>query len=144
MKLHCLIIEDEPPAQEKLAGFIQEVPFLALRQVFASAVSVPEYLREHTVDLLFLDIQLGLLNGMDFLASLSAPPKVIITTAYATYALKGYELNVADYLLKPYSFERFYQAVTKVYQAFDVPQKSEETYLFVKTEHRLERISHLP
>lgn len=142
MKLRCLLIEDEPPAQEKLAGFIGEVPFLELQQVFASAVSVPAYLREHTVDLLFLDIQLGLLNGMDFLASLSAPPKVIITTAYASYALRGYELSVADYLLKPYSFERFYQAVTKVYQTFTVVPKPEESYLFVRTENRLEKISH--
>ena len=142
MNLRCLLIEDEPPAQEKLADFIGQVPFLELQRVFASAIGVPEYLREHPVDLLFLDIQLGLLNGMDFLTCLTAPPKVIITTAYATHALKGYELGVADYLLKPYSFERFYQAVTKVYQAYEVAQTAEETYLFVRTENRLEKISH--
>jgi DNA-binding LytR/AlgR family response regulator len=141
MKLHCLIIEDEPPAQEKLKDFIEQIPFLQLEEVFASAISVPQYLKEHTIDLLFLDIQLGLLNGLEFLASLSAPPKVIITTAYASYALKGYELNVADYLLKPYSFERFYQAVTKVYESFNTDSQKEEPYLFVKTEHRLEKIS---
>jgi DNA-binding LytR/AlgR family response regulator len=141
MKLHCLVIEDEPPAQEKLIGFIEQIPFLQLEGVFASAISVPHFLKQHTIDLIFLDIQLGLLNGLEFLTSLSAPPKVIITTAYASYALKGYELSVADYLLKPYSFERFYQAVTKVYESVNTDSQKEAPYLFVKTEHRLEKIS---
>lgn len=142
MRLDCIIIEDEPPAQEKLASFIAEVPFLSLQQVFGSALNVPAYLGEHPVDLLFLDIQLGLLSGLDFLTTLVSPPKVIVTTAYASHALRGYELGVADYLLKPYSFERFYQAVSKVYQSNSVAQRPVDTYLFVKTEHRLEKINY--
>lgn len=142
MHLQCIIIEDEPPAQEKLASFIAEVPFLSLQQVFGSALNVPTYLGKHPVDLLFLDIQLGLLSGLDFLTTLVSPPKVIVTTAYASHALRGYELGVADYLLKPYSFERFYQAVSKVYQSTSATHRPVDTYLFVKTEHRLEKINY--
>ena len=141
MKMRCFVIEDEPPAQQKLADFIEQVPFLELAGMFSSAIDAQIHVKNDQVDLLFLDIQLGLLNGMDFLALLSNPPKVIITTAYADYALQGYELSVNDYLLKPYSFERFYQAVTKVYQNFEVTPTRENAYLFVKSEHRLEKIN---
>lgn len=140
MKLSCIIIEDEPPAQEKLADFIKEIDFLELKQTFGSAINVATYLKENKIDLLFLDIQLGIFSGLDFLASLEHAPLVILTTAHADYAIKSYEFNVIDYLLKPYSFQRFHQAVHKVYQFMDNHPESQADYIFVKTEYRIEKI----
>jgi DNA-binding LytR/AlgR family response regulator len=142
MKLNCIVIEDEPPAQEKLAGFIKEIDFLELKQTFGSAINVSNYIKENSIDLLFLDVQLGIFSGLDFLASLNQSPLVILTTAHADYAIKSYEYNVIDYLLKPYSFQRFHQAVNKAYQ-FSLGNGEAETetaYIFVKTEYRIEKI----
>lgn len=140
MKLSCIIIEDEPPAQEKLADFINEIDFLDLKQTFGSAINVAAYLKETKIDLLFLDIQLGILSGLDFLASLDQSPAVILTTAHADYAIKSYEFNVIDYLLKPYSFQRFYQAVNKALQHANSKDEESTDYIFVKTEYRIEKI----
>jgi DNA-binding LytR/AlgR family response regulator len=142
MKLNCIVIEDEPPAQEKLAGFIKEIDFLELKQIFGSAINVANYIKENSIDLLFLDVQLGIFSGLDLLASLNQSPLVILTTAHADYAIKSYEYNVIDYLLKPYSFQRFHQAVNKAYQ-FSLGNGEAETeaaYIFVKTEYRIEKI----
>jgi two-component system, LytTR family, response regulator len=113
-KLKCIIVEDEPLARQILEGYISRVPSLELAGSFEDAIVAMEHLREHDVDLLFLDIHLPELKGIAFLKTLAHPPAVIITTAYHEYAIEGYELNVVDYLLKPFEFERFLTAVNKV------------------------------
>ena len=113
-KIHCIIVEDEPLAAKVLSEYIAEVPFLELQGTFKDAILATDYLRNHTVDLIFLDIHLPKLKGMAFLKTLTRPPAVIITTAYHQYAVEGFNLNVTDYLLKPFEFERFLIAVNKV------------------------------
>jgi DNA-binding LytR/AlgR family response regulator len=113
-KIKCIIVEDEPLAAKVLADYIGQVPFLALQGQFKDAILATEYLREHTTDLIFLDIHLPRLKGMAFLKTLTHSPSVIITTAYHQYAVEGFNLNVTDYLLKPIEFERFLVAVNKV------------------------------
>jgi two-component system, LytTR family, response regulator len=113
-KLRCIIVEDEPLAAKVLADYVSQVPFLELKGTFKDAILATEYLRSNTVDLMFLDIHLPKLKGMAFLKTLADPPEVIITTAYHQYAVEGFELNVTDYLLKPFEFERFLVAVNKV------------------------------
>ena len=113
-KIRCIIIEDEPLAVKVLTDYISQVPFLDLQGSFKDAILATEYLRENSVDLIFLDIHLPKLKGMAFLKTLSHPPGIIITTAYHQYAVEGFNLNVTDYLLKPFEFERFLIAVTKV------------------------------
>ena len=113
-KLNCIIIEDEPLAVKILSDYISEVPFLTLQATFKDAILATEYLHDRTPDLIFLDIHLPKLKGMAFLKTLSHPPAVIITTAYHQYAVEGFNLNVTDYLLKPFEFERFLVAVNKV------------------------------
>jgi len=113
-KIACIIVEDEPLAAKVLSDYIAEVPFLELKGTFKDAIVATEYLRDHVVDLIFLDIHLPKLKGMAFLKTLVHPPAVIITTAYHQYAVEGFNLNVTDYLLKPFEFERFLAAVTKV------------------------------
>ena len=113
-KIKCIVIEDEPLAAKVLTDYIAEVPFLELQRTFKDAILAAEYLREHTIDLMFLDIHLPKLKGMPFLKTLTNPPAVIVTTAYHQYAIEGYDLNVTDYLLKPFEFERFLVAVNKV------------------------------
>lgn len=113
-KIRCIIIEDEPLAAKILTDYIVEVPFLELKETFKDAIVATDYLRGHAVDLIFLDIHLPKLKGMAFLKTLTNAPDVIITTAYHQYAVEGFDLNVTDYLLKPFAFERFLAAVTKV------------------------------
>lgn len=113
-KIKCIIIEDEPLAVKILTDYILQVPFLELQSTFKNAILATEYLRENSTNLIFLDIHLPRLKGMAFLKTLSYPPAVIITTAYNQYAVEGFDLNVTDYLLKPFSFERFLIAVGKV------------------------------
>lgn len=113
-KITCIIIEDEPLAVKILSDYIAQVPFLELRATFKDAILATDFLRQHSTDLIFLDIHLPKLKGMDFLKTLASPPAVIITTAYHQYAIEGFNLNVADYLLKPFGFERFLTAVNKI------------------------------
>ncbi|RFS17769.1 LytTR family DNA-binding domain-containing protein [Emticicia sp. C21] len=113
-RLNCIIIEDEPLAVKILTDYIAEIPSLSLQATFKDAILATEYLHEHTPDLIFLDIHLPKLKGMAFLKTLTDPPAVIITTAYHQYAVEGFNLNVTDYLLKPFEFERFLVAVNKV------------------------------
>ncbi len=112
--ISCIIIEDQPPAQRILKKYIGDVNKLDLKGTFGDALAALEFLKTNPVDLLFLDIHLPKLPGIDFLKILSQRPKVILTTAFPDYALQGYELDVIDYLLKPFSFERFFKAVSKV------------------------------
>jgi two-component system, LytTR family, response regulator len=113
-KIKCIIVEDEPLAVKILADYISQVPFLDLKASFKDAILATEWLRENSVDLIFLDIHLPKLKGLAFLKTISNPPSVIITTAYHQYAVEGFNLSVTDYLLKPFEFERFLIAVNKV------------------------------
>jgi two-component system, LytTR family, response regulator len=114
-KIKCIIIEDEPLAVKVLSEYIAQTPFLQLDATFRDALLATDYLRRSATDLIFLDIHLPKLKGMAFLKTLSNPPAIIITTAYHQYAVEGFNLNVTDYLLKPFEFERFLTAVTKVH-----------------------------
>lgn len=113
-KIKCIIIEDEPLAIKILSDYIFQVPFLELQATFKNALLATEYLRENSTELIFLDIHLPKLKGMAFLKTLGNRPAVIVTTAYHQYAVEGFDLNVTDYLLKPFAFERFLVAVGKV------------------------------
>jgi len=127
-KIKCIVIEDEPLAVKVLLDYILQVPFLELQATFKNALLATEYLRENSIELIFLDIHLPKLKGMAFLKTLSHPPAVIITTAYHQYAVEGFDLNVTDYLLKPFAFERFLVAVGKVKTAQnEIPKANEIT-----------------
>jgi two-component system, LytTR family, response regulator len=136
----CIIVEDEPLAAKVLSDYIGQVPFLKLKGTFKDAILATEYLRDNTVDLIFLDIHLPKLKGMAFLKTLSHPPAIIITTAYHQYAVEGFNLNVTDYLLKPFEFERFLVAVNKVKSA--QPEKTNiesfetKEYLFLNVQKK--------
>ena len=119
-KIRCLIIDDEPPAREILKQHIEGVEALVLIGSCNNAVEAISFLKEHPVDLLFLDIQMPQLLGTNFIRTLKNPPKVIFTTAYRDYAIEGFELDAVDYILKPISFERFLKAVNKVIQVSTV------------------------
>lgn len=141
MKINCIAIEDEPLALKKIKEFIEQVDYLNLLEGFNNAVDAIGYLKKNAVDLIFLDIRMKKLSGMQFLESLQNKPKVIIASAYDEYALKGYELDVTDYLLKPFTFERFLKSVDKVYnQLSEIASKNSNDYIFVKTEYRIEKI----
>lgn len=141
MKISCIIVEDEPLARERTASYIQKLGFLQLLASFDSATDALAFLKTNRVDLIFLDINLGELSGIQLLERASINSHVIITTAYQEYALKGYELNVTDYLLKPYTFERFVQAVDKVHTNLLKEKRPEDRkFIFIKTEYRLEKI----
>jgi len=133
-KIRCIIIEDEPLAVKVLSDYISQVPYLDLQATFKDAILATDYLRHTTPDLIFLDIHLPKLKGMSFLKTLSNAPAVIITTAYHQYAVEGFNLNVTDYLLKPFDFERFLVAVTKVrtvHTQRQIPVDNQETRDFV-------------
>jgi len=140
-KYTCIIIEDEPLALEKTRGFVNKVPFLNLSATFDNALTGLTYLNNNKVDLLFLDINMDELSGIELLESSKITSQVIITTAYQEYALKGYELQITDYLLKPFTFNRFLQAVNKAQENLShrIADKQLD-FIFVKTENRLEKI----
>ncbi|MGB4850297.1 MAG: LytTR family DNA-binding domain-containing protein [Saprospiraceae bacterium] len=140
-KYTCIIIEDEPLALEKTKDFVNKVPFLQLSETFDNALTGLAYLNANKVDILFLDINMDELSGIELLESSKINSQVILTTAYQEYALKGFELQITDYLLKPFSFNRFLQAVNKAqdniaHRTADAPPE----FIFVKTENRLEKI----
>lgn len=112
--IRCIIIEDQPPAQRVLKKYIADMGTLELKGTFADALQAMEFLKTVGVDLIFLDIHLPKISGIHFLKMLSEKPQVILTTAFPDYALESYEYDVTDYLLKPFSFERFVQAISKV------------------------------
>lgn len=113
-KYNCIIVEDEPLAAEVLRDYIDQIPFLNLVQTCSDAIYAMEALKAFKVDVMFLDIHLPKLKGLDFIKTIKEPPQAIITSAYGNYALDGYELNVVDYLLKPVEFNRFLMAVNKL------------------------------
>lgn len=146
MKMRCLLVDDEPIALDVLTAYVGQLTVLELAGRCQSAVEAFGVLQIQPVDLLFLDIQMPRLSGLELLRTLPHPPKTIIVSAYREYALDGYELNVVDYLLKPVSFERFVRAVGKaganqVTQPSAVhPATDEEPFLFVRQDRRLVRI----
>ena len=138
----CVIIEDEPLAMEKVERFVEKTPFLKLIGTFDNALEGLTFLKSNQVNLLFLDINMDELTGIDLLKSSQLNCEVIITTAYSEYALTGYELNVTDYLLKPFSYERFLQAVNKIHDKKSVySNEINSKYIFVKTENRLVKVN---
>src|SRR5260221_6426462 len=124
-KIKCMIIEDEPLAVKILVDYIRQTPFLELQGTFKDAILATDYLRHNNTELIVLDIHLPKLKGMACLKALTNPPAVIITTAYHQYAVEGFNLNVTDCLLKPFEFERFLVAVTKVKTTQSEKQKAE-------------------
>lgn len=140
-KHSCIIIEDEPLAMERTRNYVEKIPFLVLKGTFENSLEGLAYLQTHAVDVLFLDINMDELSGVELLESSKISSQVIITTAYQQYAIKGFELNVTDYLLKPFTFQRFLQAVNKAQDNLST-KKAEPTvdFIFVKTENRLEKI----
>ena len=137
----CIIIEDEPLALKRTSDFVNKIPFLNLIDTFDNAINGLFYLKSNKVDLLFLDINMDELSGIELLESSKISSQVIITTAYQEYALKGYELNVTDYLLKPFTFDRFLKAVNKAQENItNHNSDSQPDFIFVKTEYRLEKV----
>lgn len=142
MKISCIIIEDEPLALERAKNYVLRLPYLNLLSSFESGIEAITFLKDNEVDLIFLDINMDELSGIQLLENTKIESEVIVTTAYSEYALKGFDLNVTDYLLKPFTFERFLQAVDKVKNNLakkDVVK--EKGFIFVKTEYRLEKLS---
>lgn len=153
MRIRCLIIDDKPLAIDLLAEYSRKVPFLELVAITTNPVEGLSIVREQQIDLVFLDMQMPELTGLEFIKIAGKYCGVILTTAYAEYALDGYEHDVVDYLLKPVAFDRFYRAAQKALQLFrsysktpvdihinPVDNKSAE-YLFIKTEHRIQKVN---
>lgn len=138
--IRCLIVDDEPSARQILDQYIREVPQFEAAGECSDALEAIEFLRDQPVDLLFLDINMPRLSGISFLKSSPHPPAVILTTAYDEYALEGYELDVVDYLLKPFSFERFLKAVTKAEKRL-IPSVN-QNYLVVRADKKTYKISY--
>jgi two-component system LytT family response regulator len=135
--IRCIVVDDKPLAIDILEAYIAKVPYLSLVFQTQNPLDALDYLRKQPVDLVFLDIQMPELNGLQFISLAAGRPRVILTTAYPDFALEGYAHDVVDYLLKPIPFERFLQAVEKV-RSLAVPKESGS--LFVKTEHRIQRV----
>jgi DNA-binding LytR/AlgR family response regulator len=150
-KLSCYIIDDEPLAQEILEAYIGKVPFLELKGSFSGPLEAAGFLEQDKPDLLFLDINMPDLDGLSFIPMLNPKPSIILTTAYDQYALKAFDLEVKDYLLKPFSFERFYKGVLRLYQEQNLrvqPEKETKTetksgqeYIFFKVGHRMQKVA---
>ncbi len=139
--ISCIITDDEPFARQGLHGYIQKIDFLDLKAECEDALELGMLLSQQPVDLVFLDIQMPNLSGVEFLKSISNPPKIIFTTAFKEYATDGFDLDVLDYLLKPISFERFLKAVYKAKDYFDLRRNDKEPeYVFVKAEGKLEKV----
>lgn len=150
--LTCYIIEDEYLAQEILEEYIGKVSFLELKGSFVNPLEAAAQLKKDQPDLLFLDINMPDLDGLSFIPMLNPKPMIILTTAYDQYALKAYDLEVRDYLLKPFTFERFYQGVLRLYQQQSLPQppekneakaeaRNEPEYIFLKVGHRIQKVA---
>ncbi len=133
MNISCVIVDDEPLARNLLAEYVKKIASLTLLQTFSSPLAAMEVLQNQPVDLLFLDIQMPEITGINFLKILRKSPMVVLTTAYSEYALESYELDVVDYLLKPITLERFLKAVEKVGQRLalqnDIPAPQHETHI---------------
>lgn len=145
--IRCIAIDDEPLALQQMAGYIEKTPFLELSEQFENALQAIEWLQENTVDLMFVDINMPDLNGMEFVKSLNAPPGVIFTTAHSEYALEGFRVDAVDYLLKPIGYPDFLRAAEKARQRIDPGPadasqiESDDNFLFIKSEYKILRIN---
>ncbi len=145
MNMNCLIVDDEPYAAEVLSGYIQKIAYLQLVGTCKNALEVSTYLRDFKIDLVFLDIEMPLLNGIDFLKTLHNPPNVIITTAHREYAIEGFELEVTDYLLKPIPFHRFVKAVNRIFakshpSVIAEEMETKKDHIFFKVDKRIVKV----
>jgi DNA-binding LytR/AlgR family response regulator len=145
--IRCAVIDDEPLARECIVNYVKEVDFLQLAGTGSNPVDLTRLLDDKKVDLIFLDIQMPVINGLEFLRMTPNPPMVIITTAYPSYALEGFQLNVLDYLVKPITFSHFFKAVTKAKEYHHLlthskenSQRSTSDYFFVKCDYKYEKI----
>ena len=146
--INCVIIDDEPLAREGLASYVREVDFLHLVSTCVNPLELVTLSEEKRVDLIFLDIQMPKMNGIDFLKTVQKPPMVILTTAFPSYALEGFQLNVMDYLLKPITFDRFFKAANKAKDYYNLVNKATEPatpsdntdYFFIKCGNKYEKI----
>ncbi len=145
--INCLVIDDEPLAREGLIDYIQNVDFLNLAGSCENPLEATTLMDQHTIDLIFLDIQMPKITGLDYLRSLADPPLVILTTAYPSFALEGFELNVLDYLVKPITFQRFFTAAQKAKKQMALIQNRQHSeapkhaYFFIKCDGKFEKIT---
>ena len=142
--INCLVVDDEPIARKGMLEHVRQIDFLHCVAECRSAMEATQWMQAKPIDLLFLDIQMPKLTGIDFIKNLQKPPLVIFTTAYPEYAVEGYELDILDYLLKPVSFSRFYKASVKAYDYFSLKNtydgKNQEDFFFIKCNQKIEKI----
>jgi two-component system LytT family response regulator len=146
--IKCLCIDDEPLALQQLAAYIKKIPYFELVGECQSALDAKNIMENDMIDAIFIDINMPDLNGMDFVRSLAAPPIVVFTTAYSEYAVEGYKVDAADYLLKPFGFDDFKRAAMKVKKQYDlqnsqpvmVSSPDEDDALFLKTDYKVVRV----
>lgn len=146
MKISCIIVDDEPLALEVLSSFIARIPYLVLEGQYTDPFFAMEHLRKKKVDLLFVDIQMPDISGIELVKTLNNPPKIVFTTAFSSYAIEGFNLNAMDYLLKPIAFDRFLVAVNKVRDYMELSEAAQEVhqpeekdvpeYMFVKSNYK--------
>ena len=149
MIINCIIIDDEPLAIELLEEYVSKIPYLKLLASFENSFKALNFLKENEVELIFLDIHMPDFSGIDFFKSLQNPPRVIMTTAYAKYAVEGFELNAVDYLLKPFSFNRLLRATDKLYDMMqkgpvtivERDQSQVDDYIFLKSTHNIIKVN---
>jgi DNA-binding LytR/AlgR family response regulator len=143
-KISCIIVDDEPVARKILQEFVELAPFLDLHGKFENAIKAEAFLSNTPVDLLFLDIEMPKVSGLQFLQKMNLESMVILTTAFPQYALEGYELDIIDYLLKPFAFSRFLKAVHKAKDYYEMKNRltgaTPSSYIFIKSEKRIEKI----
>jgi len=140
MKVNCIIVDDEPASREVLKKYIGDTEMLNLVAACKNAIEANETLKKESIQLMFLDINMPKISGIQLLKSLSAPPKVIFTTAYPEYAIDGFELDAVDYLLKPFSFERFLKSVNKYSYLTAKETAQKNRTIFLKSEKKLSKI----
>lgn len=150
MKIKCIIIDDEPLAIEILESYLEKIPYVELVGKFSNGIEALQCLKTNSIDLMLLDIQMPELTGIQLMKVLDTPPQVIFTTAFDNYAIKSYELDAVDYLLKPIEFDRLLRAIEKSWKRFERKQISDsvknetvsakESHIFIKTEHRVQRV----
>lgn len=145
--IRCIAIDDEPLALKQLASYISKTPFLELKGEFGNALLALAFVKENDIDLMFVDINMPDLNGLDFVKSQSHPPRVIFTTAYSEYAVEGFKVNAIDYLLKPFGYDLFLKSAEKALDWFilreqgDAKVESKDNFLFIKSEYKVLRIN---
>lgn len=145
MNINCVIIDDEPLAAELLASYAEKVPFLDLQGTFNSATEAIKTIREKKIDLLFLDIQMPELSGLEFARIIGSETRIVFTTAFSQYAIEGYKVNALDYLLKPISFDKFLEVSQKALDYFESLNKQkamkEDRFIFIKSEYKLQKVN---